>query len=320
MPRTGVLTMMIDSLRPFWRRAAPSERAGYVVGFLLLVSGLIHLGILIFSGSSWDGPLSFRKAATFGLSFGLTLITIAWVVSFLELRPRTRTILLTMFTTACALETALITLQVWRGVPSHFNIETTFDATITRVLAAGGAALVVAIVVFTITAFRTNPKLPISLRLAIRAGFVSLLAAQVTGALMIARGMILVFRGEPQEAYANGGILKPTHAVTMHGVLLLPALAWMLSFTNFSERHRVQVVRLATCGYVLIVAIVGIANLRSLSLGELPAAMPPLFAVGGMSILTAVGITLLGIASRHSRYDAERRSKPPSLGTASEQT
>jgi len=181
-------------------------------------------------------------------------------------------------------------------------------AAVTRVLAAGGAALVVAVAVFTITAFRTNPKLPISVRLAIRAGFVSLLAAQVTGALMIARGMILVFRGEPQEAYANGGILKPTHAVTMHGVLLLPALAWILSFTNFSERHRLHVVRLATCGYMLIVAIVGIANVRSPSLGEFPAAMLTLFAVGGMSILTAVGITLLGIASRHSRYDAERRS------------
>ena len=37
------------------------------------------------------GPLSLRKPTTFGLSFGLTLITIAWVLSFLELRDRTRT-------------------------------------------------------------------------------------------------------------------------------------------------------------------------------------------------------------------------------------
>src|SRR5438445_13209322 len=34
-----------------------------------------------------------------------------------------RTILLTVFTAACTLETALVSLQAWRGVPSHFNTE-----------------------------------------------------------------------------------------------------------------------------------------------------------------------------------------------------
>ena len=57
-------------------------------------------------------------------------------------------------------------------------------------------------------------------------GFVALLGAQIIGGVMIARGMILVFRGDAQTAYATGGMLKPTHAVTMHAIFILPALAW----------------------------------------------------------------------------------------------
>ena len=39
------------------------ERMGYLIGVLLLVSGLIHLGVLAISGASWMGPLSLRKPA-----------------------------------------------------------------------------------------------------------------------------------------------------------------------------------------------------------------------------------------------------------------
>ncbi|OLD65328.1 MAG: hypothetical protein AUI47_02445 [Acidobacteria bacterium 13_1_40CM_2_68_5] len=65
-----------------------------MVGALVLVSGLIHLGILVISGGTWEGPLSLRKATTFGLSFGLTLITIVWVAALLRLSDRSLAALL----------------------------------------------------------------------------------------------------------------------------------------------------------------------------------------------------------------------------------
>ena len=118
------------------------ERVAYLVGVLLLLSGLVHLGILVISGGSWAGPLSLRKPATFGISFGLTLIMIVWVASFLQPGQRTRKLLLSAFTVACAVETALVSMQAWRGVPSHFNLETTFDGMIARTLVAGGFVLI----------------------------------------------------------------------------------------------------------------------------------------------------------------------------------
>jgi hypothetical protein len=240
------------------------EPIGYLIGGLLFVSGLVHLGILAISGASWAGPLSLRKPATFGLSFGLTLFTITWVSSYLRLGDRARTILLGVFAAACVLETVLVSLQAWRGVPSHFNIETPVDAVIAQLLAAGGATLVAIIAALTFISFRATPATPAAMRVAVRTGLAVLFGAMVTGALMIAKGMSLVFAGDPQAAYLTGGSLKPTHAVTMHAVLVLPALAWLLSLTGWSERRQTRVILVAAVGYVVLAAAVAAGNLSGL--------------------------------------------------------
>jgi hypothetical protein len=257
---TFPLRAMGAALRSFWSRGKVVERAGYVVGALLLVSGLIHFVILNITGASWAGPLSLRKPTTFGVSFGLTLITVTWVTSFLPLSNRARAMLLLAFTAACSLETALVSLQAWRGVPSHFNVETTFDSLVTRMLATGGIVLIVIIIALAISAFRANPTVAISLPLAIRVGFVTLLGSLAVGAFMIAKGMALVFGGDPQAAYFTGGHLKPTHAVTMHAILALPALAWLLSFADWSEQRRLRVVLVAAAGYLVLVGVVAVGN------------------------------------------------------------
>jgi hypothetical protein len=87
------------------------ERVGYAVAIPLLLSGLIHVGVLIAGGGSWEGPLSLRKAATFGISFGITLLTIVWVTSWLRLGDRARTLLLGAFIVACVLEMFLVSMH-----------------------------------------------------------------------------------------------------------------------------------------------------------------------------------------------------------------
>ena len=160
----------------------PVERAAYALGGLLILSGVIHLAVLLISGGTWEGPLSLRKPMTFGLSFGLTLINVTLIASFVPLKDRSRTMLLGVFAGACVLETFLVSLQAWRGVPSHFNIETPFDATVAQILALGGFTLVAIIVLLTAAVFRHRHALPSPLRLAIQAGFVALVGAQIAGA------------------------------------------------------------------------------------------------------------------------------------------
>jgi hypothetical protein len=232
-----------------------TARVAYLCGLLLILSGLVHFGVLIGTGGSWQGPLSFRKPGAFGLSFGLTLITLTWVSQFVRLGARTRRLLIAAFTAACLVETALVSMQAWRGVPSHFNVATPFDARIAGSLAIGGFVLVLVILALAIASFRRNDATPISMMIAIRAGFVALVLAQSVGATMIAKGMTLVRTGHPQLAYATGGSLKPIHAVTMHGIQLLPVFAFLLSYANLTERQRSIIVLAAAAGYLVLVSI-----------------------------------------------------------------
>ncbi|MGH9143700.1 MAG: hypothetical protein ACRD2I_21400 [Vicinamibacterales bacterium] len=303
---------MAGSLLSFWRWGTKAERVAYAVGALLIGSGLVHLAILIVSGGTWHGPVSMRKPTTFGLSFGLTLITIVWVSAFLPLRSRTRAALVGIFSVACVIETALVTLQAWRGVPSHFNIETTFDAIVARALAVGGLTLVVIIVSLTAISFRANVTVPRSLLTAIRVGFIALLGAQLAGAAMIVRGMTLALNGDPPAAYASGGMLKPAHAMMMHGVLILPALAWILSFVGWSERRRLEIVLLAASGYVLVSGVVTLANLDELlGLHQPPLLKAALLAIGAASFGAAGAITLFGVAQSDSVDGVHRVATGP---------
>ncbi|MBF8188540.1 hypothetical protein ITP53_22995, partial [Nonomuraea sp. K274] len=223
------------------------NRIGYLIGVTLVLAGLVHLGVFVVDGGPWEGAVSWRKPFTFGVSFGLSVLTLTWVSQFVRLRARQ--VLVGVFTLASVVEVALITLQAWRGVPSHFNMETALDTTITRALAAGGGVLVAIAITLTIAAFRPNPDLTPSMRLAVRAGFATLLAAMLFGAIMIARGVIEVVSGDQRLAYTVATTLKPAHAVFMHGILLLPALAWLLARALPTEALRLRLIRLATWTY-----------------------------------------------------------------------
>ncbi|GGN33048.1 hypothetical protein FHR83_001711 [Actinoplanes campanulatus] len=91
--------------------------------------------------------MSWRKPITFGLSFGLTLLTVVWLSAYLPLSGRRRGWLLGIFAVDCCAEVA--------------------------------------------------------------------------------------------------GFLKPVHALGLHGVLVLPALAWLLSRTGWDETRRTRTVAVA---------------------------------------------------------------------------
>ena len=52
---------------------------------VLIASGLFHLVKLVWDGADWNGPLSLRKPGLFGVSAGLTVWSIAWLMT--QLRP-----------------------------------------------------------------------------------------------------------------------------------------------------------------------------------------------------------------------------------------
>ncbi|WP_338701226.1 hypothetical protein V2W30_29540 [Streptomyces sp. Q6] len=239
------------------RAARPAERIAYATGLALIASGAFHLGVFGVDGGPWDGPVSWRKPVTFGLSFGLTLIALTWVTSYLQVGARLRNVLLVVFTADCVLEVGGITLQAWRGVPSHLNMETAFDTAVSMSLAVGGGVLVVLLTVFAIVAFRNRPDGPTGMPLAVRAGFAVLLVALASGAAMIARGVTLTRTGHQEAAYHSTAALKPLHGVSLHAVLVLPVLAWLMTRTSWSELTKNRVMYAAVSAYVAAVLATG---------------------------------------------------------------
>ena len=276
------MTELGGALRRIWVDGRPIERMAYVVGGVLFVSGLVHVAVLLVTGWTWIGPVSLRKAATFGLSFGLTVASLAWATSFLRLRARG--LVLGVFLVTSVVETALISMQAWRGVPSHFNFETPFDTAVSTTLALGGGVIVLVGVVCTLAAFAGAGALAPSMALAVRTGLVVLLVAFATGAVMVARGVTESRSGAARLAYDTAGSLKPLHAVAMHVVLVLPALAWLLAHTSWAEARRLRLVWVAVVADAVLTAVVGY---------EAFAGVPPLAPPLGLGVLSAVALAVL---------------------------
>lgn len=240
---------------PTGRKSSPVERLCHATGAALVVSGLLHLIVFAVDGGPWDGPVSWRKPVTFGLSFGLTLIAICWVASYVRLRARTRTVLLAVFAADCVLEVVGITLQAWRGVPSHFNMETPFDTAVSMSLAVGGAVLVVILTVLAVASFVRRPEGPTGMALALRAGFAILVVGLLAGAAMIARGVYLTRTGHqlvatPPRHHSN----RCTESACTRS-LCCPCWPGCWPATPWSESTRRTLVRAAVGCYA--VAVVG---------------------------------------------------------------
>ncbi|MEU4086215.1 hypothetical protein [Streptomyces aureus] len=252
MPTT---TRPLSPPRPSLR---PAERLCHATGALLVLSGLLHLVVFAVDGGPWDGPVSWRKPVTFGLSFGLTLMAITWVTSYVRMEARARGVLLLVFAADCVVEVGGITLQAWRRVPSHLDMDSGFDTAVSMTLAVGGAVLVVVLTAFAVASFRSRPDGPAGMPLAVRSGFAVLLLALASGAVMIARGVVLTRTGHQEAAYHSTAPLKPLHGVSLHAVLVLPALARLLARTGWSEERRERIVRAAVWCYAAAVLVTGV--------------------------------------------------------------
>ena len=79
---------------------------------------------------------------------------------------------------------------------------------------------------------------------------------------MIGTGMRLVFGGDLQRAYATGGWLKPVHAALMHGILVLPLAAWLISRMDWDERTQLRALWSSIALYALVVAGAAVASVR----------------------------------------------------------
>lgn len=231
-------------------------------GLLLLASAAFHGVVFLMSGMPWEGPVSWRKPILFGFSFGITAITIGLIASALRMRASVAWLLLGALGIASVVETALITMQTWRGVPSHFNFATAFDTAIFSAMGGLVSVVAMALVVLTILTFTSLRTDSPSLAWAIRWGMVLLLVGQALGGAIISAGVPAVITGDQAAVFGpegvvfgEAGILKSPHGVAMHAIQVLPLLAWLAGRAGWAERDRMRAVLSAMVGYTALLAV-----------------------------------------------------------------
>jgi hypothetical protein len=299
---TSLPTQMRASLWRYWHERTDYQTFLATAGVLLLASGLFHALVFLVDGGGWDGPLSWRKPILFGLSFGTTLLTLAWVLAHLPRRRRLGWLLAGVLGVAGVAEVFLITMQRWRGVASHFNEATTFDTTVFRAMGGLVATVALAIVTVTVWSFASLRAAP-SMAVAIRVGLVLLVASQLLGGAILANCL-----AKPDaEAVAAGstfgaaGGIKVPHAVSLHAVQLLPVLAWLLGFTGWAQRRRTLVVLVAAAGYLGLFGVTVVQTFSGVPTLELDAGVAVVLVASVLALIGPFAVTVWELARQWRR-------------------
>ena len=251
------------------------------------------------------GPGFVAEALVFGLSFGITLLTLTWLMTFLRIRKVTGWIVLGTLAVASVGEVFLISMQKWRGVASHFNEDTAFDESVFSMM--GLLVLVVAVMTVFIAVRSFFPMdAPPSLAWAIRIGLVLMLVSQAVGVQMIIEG---------GNTFGAAGALKLPHAFTLHAVQVLPALAVVLSLSDVQERRRIEVVALGSVGYAGLIASTMVQTYAGRSPLDV-SVLPSVLAIAGVALLaTSAVIALLGLGARLRQPTSTSAMDPPGSAT-----
>lgn len=244
-----------------------ASRTLMLCGWVLIFSGLVHVAVWLMSGQPWEGTVSWRKPALFGMSGGLTLVSLGFLQRLLA-PSRWDRWLSAIMGVAMALEVGLISLQQWRGVESHFNRSTAFNASVDNAITGLISLLTVCIVVLFIRACSfldaTSDK-----KIAWRGGLVFLLLSCVLGFVIFAYGVIQKSNGGDPSLFGNAGVVKFPHGMTIHAIQLLPCLCWLMTRLSIPLDTRTAAVRFVNMSLACLLSLSVVQTLSGRARGDL---------------------------------------------------
>jgi hypothetical protein len=216
------------------------------------------------------------------------------------------------------LEVFLIDLQAARGVTSHFNVGTAFDAAVFGTMGIAIFIAWIAAIALTVPLFRHRFADEGS-GWALRLGMLIAIAGQATGGLMTtpteaqraaARTSRITVVGAHTVGAPDGGPglpvtgwsrehgdIRVAHFIGLHAVQLLPAGAWLVGSLGSVTRRR-RAVLLMAAGYFALFAILLLQALAGQPL--LQPQGPIAMAFGAWAIAATAGVARITAARRSS--------------------
>lgn len=211
------------------------------------------------------------------------MVSMGWLLGLLRPTPYDRWIS-PLVSLALVVEVGLITLQQWRGEPSHFNESTPFNTLIDGSITC--LIILAAVVIFDLTR-RCFGHLSGSkdICLAARAGMVFLTASCLIGFVILLYGQHQASLGKDPELFGKAGVMKFPHGIAIHAIQFLPILCWIMAKLKIRLDRRYQLVGWTSASIAALMAF----SLIQTAGGR---ARFDLSLVSGMVLLFAIGLLI----------------------------
>src|SRR5277367_6128167 len=249
----------MDLLLARLRSAAPALT---IVGFVMAADLVFCLIGLVVDRRMITGAPAWLKPAKFALSTMIACWSFAYCIASITIWPRFARTLDILLAAGLFLEIALIDMQAARGTSSHFNISTHFDAGVYAVMGVSIACIWLSMLLLTIVLFR-QPFAGSAWGWSLRLGMVLALFGTGSGGLMTmpssrqlaeahATGRMPIAgahtvgapdggRGLPVTGWSvDHGDLRIAHFIGMHGLQVIPLLAWWMARRRARVDDRTQ--------------------------------------------------------------------------------
>ncbi len=218
----------------FERLRAGSPAAAWI-GALHGVMLLVALGAMAFDGRQLLGVSIWLKPAKFLLSGGVFLLTVAWLLSLVEVPASPRNWLGLGMGLIMLLENAAISGQALRGERSHFNISSVANGVVFSVMGVAIAINTVLLAVLLYWFLSKAGPMPEAALWGCRLGVLLAVLGSVQGGYMAAYGAHTVGApdGGPGVPVLNwstqAGDLRIAHFIGLHGLQVLPLAGFLFA-------------------------------------------------------------------------------------------
>ena len=209
----------------------------------LMIAGFVFAFIAsLFDSRTVMGINTWIKPMKFCLSVAAYVWTLAWLLHYVRDNQRSFKIISHGIAVVMFIEMACIYSQGARGVQSHFNVSTAYNA---AVFSTMGIMIYLSLLldVWALGLFVfTKPNIPDSYLWGVRIGLFLFIIFALQGQLMIAQQAhsVGVADGGPGLPILNwstqGGDLRIAHALGLHAFQLIPFVGWLLF--NYQDRFK----------------------------------------------------------------------------------
>ncbi len=225
------------------------KRDSPILYWIVIINFIIGIGCLfglfiddrtLMGVNVWVKPLKFT------LSGGIYTLTVGYLMTLYPYSKRKKNVINNFVAWTLLFEIGIITYQASRGVRSHYNNDTAFDAILFLIMGVFIGINVLIMALFIFDTVRLKLKTTKSIQWAILLGwlvvfFGSWVGGQMIGQLSHSVGVADGGAGLPLVNWStDGGDLRIAHFFGLHGIQIIPLFAlWVSDTWNSTNKNQI---------------------------------------------------------------------------------